>query len=258
AYQRFFKKLGGRPGFKKRHGKRSVWLTSELFRFPGLTGKAIPAGDYHIEIGTEKKPVGVIPFHAHVPFRIPNSVHLSIEHGKWHLSFSYDDEVVEPGDEDTAAWLRQHTAEELESMTQAFDRGVVAPVVGSNGSRYGYSGVPLRRMAKKEKGKQRWQRRMARRQKGSKRYAMAKARAHAAQRYAVNVRRDFAHQTSHRITVDDKTRLIVLEALKLRNMTASAKGTIDAPGKNVRQKAGLNPSRYTQVRSADFGQCGRN
>jgi putative transposase len=34
--------------------------------------------------------------------------------------------------------------------------------------------------------------------------------------------------------------LVVFEDLKIRNMTASAKGTAEAPGRNVRQKAGLN------------------
>ena len=34
--------------------------------------------------------------------------------------------------------------------------------------------------------------------------------------------------------------LVVIEDLKLRNMTRSAKGTADAPGKNVKQKSGLN------------------
>jgi putative transposase len=242
AYRRFFKKLGGRPRFKKRHGKRSVWLTSELFRFPGLTPGDIAPGEYHIEIGTKKKPVATMVFYAHVPFRLPKSLHISIEYGQWHLSFSYDDETVEPSDQETAAWLRQRTQEELGRMTVAFDRGVAAPVVGSDGSRYGYTDLQLQRMARKEQGKKRWQRRMARRQKGSKRYANAKARAHKAQKYAVNVRRDFAHQTSHRMTADDQTRLIVLEALKLHNMTASANGTKDAPGKHVRQKAGLNRS----------------
>ena len=33
---------------------------------------------------------------------------------------------------------------------------------------------------------------------------------------------------------------VVLEALKVRNMSASAKGTAAEPGKMVRQKAGLN------------------
>lgn len=33
AYERFFKKLGRRPKLKKKRGKQSVWLTSELFQF---------------------------------------------------------------------------------------------------------------------------------------------------------------------------------------------------------------------------------
>ncbi|MCR2831822.1 RNA-guided endonuclease TnpB family protein [Acidithiobacillus ferrooxidans] len=35
---------------------------------------------------------------------------------------------------------------------------------------------------------------------------------------------------------------VVLEDLKVRNMTGSAKGTVEQPGHNVRQKAGLNKS----------------
>lgn len=34
--------------------------------------------------------------------------------------------------------------------------------------------------------------------------------------------------------------VIVTEDLSIRNMTASARGTVDEPGSNVRQKAGLN------------------
>ena len=34
--------------------------------------------------------------------------------------------------------------------------------------------------------------------------------------------------------------MIRVEELNIRNMTRSAKGTVDAPGKNVRAKAGLN------------------
>jgi transposase len=36
--------------------------------------------------------------------------------------------------------------------------------------------------------------------------------------------------------------LIRVEDLKIRNMTRSAKGTVDSPGRYVRQKAGLNRS----------------
>ena len=51
-------------------------------------------------------------------------------------------------------------------------------------------------------------------------------------------RTDFAAWTANRLTKDHG--LVVVEALKVRNMTRSAKGTIERPGKNVRQKAGLN------------------
>jgi putative transposase len=51
-------------------------------------------------------------------------------------------------------------------------------------------------------------------------------------------RREYCHQTSHRLTA--KATHLAAEDLKIRNMTASAKGTIEAPGRNVRQKAGLN------------------
>lgn len=33
AYGRYFSKLGGRPTLHNKHGKQSVWLTSELFKF---------------------------------------------------------------------------------------------------------------------------------------------------------------------------------------------------------------------------------
>ena len=48
----------------------------------------------------------------------------------------------------------------------------------------------------------------------------------------------------HRITTDLVRRfgLIAVENLAIKNMTASAKGTLENQGKNVRQKAGLNRS----------------
>jgi transposase len=53
AYSRYFSKLGGRPVLRKKHGKQSVWLTSEVFKFLPVvdtqTGEI--AGD-QIQIGT--------------------------------------------------------------------------------------------------------------------------------------------------------------------------------------------------------------
>jgi putative transposase len=53
-----------------------------------------------------------------------------------------------------------------------------------------------------------------------------------------NARKDFLHKTS--TTIAKNHGVVVLEALKVRNMSASAKGTAVEPGKMVRQKAGLN------------------
>jgi putative transposase len=43
-----------------------------------------------------------------------------------------------------------------------------------------------------------------------------------------------------RALVDAAPAVIAMEALMLKNMTRSAKGTVEKPGVNVRQKAGLN------------------
>ncbi len=62
AYQRFFRTLGGRPKLKKKGGRQSVWLTSELFAFippvEAATGEVLR---YPLHVGTDKFPVGIIP-----------------------------------------------------------------------------------------------------------------------------------------------------------------------------------------------------
>ncbi len=55
-----------------------------------------------------------------------------------------------------------------------------------------------------------------------------------------NARLDFHHQLTHRLI--GRFGLIATEDLQVKNMTASAKGSMEKPGKNVRQKAGLNRS----------------
>ena len=54
------------------------------------------------------------------------------------------------------------------------------------------------------------------------------------------VRQDFLHQTSNAISKNHA--MIVMEDLKIRNMSKSASGTIEEPGRKVAQKSGLNRS----------------
>jgi putative transposase len=53
-----------------------------------------------------------------------------------------------------------------------------------------------------------------------------------------NARRDWQHKCSRAIV--DRFDVIALEDLKLRNMTRSAKGDAERPGRNVKAKSGLN------------------
>jgi putative transposase len=63
-----------------------------------------------------------------------------------------------------------------------------------------------------------------------------------------NQRRDFHHKTA-RVLVDTYD-AIALEDLSINNLTASARGTVEESGRNVRQKAGLNRS----ILDAGWGQ----
>ncbi|MFC0323202.1 RNA-guided endonuclease InsQ/TnpB family protein [Gallibacterium melopsittaci] len=53
-----------------------------------------------------------------------------------------------------------------------------------------------------------------------------------------NCRKDFLHQTSSKISKNHA--MIYIEDLQVSNMSKSAKGTLEAPGKNVAAKSGLN------------------
>lgn len=84
------------------------------------------------------------------------------------------------------------------------------------------------------------QRKLARKERGSKNRAKQRriySRLRCRER---RVRQDFLHKTS--TAVAKRYGTVVMEDLAVRSMSASAKGTIEAPGRNVRSKAGLNRS----------------
>jgi putative transposase len=63
-----------------------------------------------------------------------------------------------------------------------------------------------------------------------------------------NQRRDFHHKTAHGLV--DTCDMLALEDLRVAAMTTSAAGTVEAPGRNVAAKAGLNRS----ILDAGWGQ----
>jgi putative transposase len=241
AYQRYFKGLGGRPVLKRKHGKQSVWLTKELFEFIEFTNPTTQRKELKLRIGTAKHPLGVLEFTVHRDFKIPDSIHVSVHGGRWSLSFNADTDRAEPDEAQTLAALKMLTVEELTPLTLGLDRGVTVPLVGSNRQMWDISAAQQNKIIQQERYKKRWQRRLARRVKGSGRREDAKRRVARASLYAADVRKDFAHQTSHRIVAGAPS-LFVFEDLKVKNMTASARGTAAEPGASVAQKAGLNRS----------------
>jgi putative transposase len=77
-----------------------------------------------------------------------------------------------------------------------------------------------------------------------------------------NQRLDFHHKTAYALV--DAFDVLALEALRITNMTASAKGTTEQPGRNVAQKAGLNRSildagwgQFTAILTAKAASAGR-
>jgi putative transposase len=74
--------------------------------------------------------------------------------------------------------------------------------------------------------------------RGSIRRAKLKARLARAHARTADARRDWVEQRSTQIVRDYD--LIRVEDLDVWNMTRSAEGAVERPGRNVRQKAGLN------------------
>ena len=83
-----------------------------------------------------------------------------------------------------------------------------------------------------------YQRRMQRKELFSANWRKAKAHVSRVQRKIVNVRRDMLHKAS--TTISKNHAVVVLEDLRVLNLTASASGTVRDPGRNVRAKSGLN------------------
>ncbi|WP_196453067.1 RNA-guided endonuclease TnpB family protein [Planomonospora sp. ID82291] len=116
------------------------------------------------------------------------------------------------------------------------DRGVAASAALSTGELLTAPGLrepEARRLLRLE-------RKLARARCGSHRRAEVKAALAKLKARQSDRRRDWVEKTSTDLA--RRFDVIAVEDLRIRNMTRSAKGTVEQPGTNVRQKAGLNRS----------------
>ena len=139
--------------------------------------------------------------------------------GRWHVAFAHTPEPIAGPDEGTVVGI---------------DRGVVVSAALSTGDLLHAPGLS-RGEAKRLKG---LQQRLARAKRGSHRRARTKRAIAKLKAREKDRRKDWVEK----VTTDIARRFdtIRIEALDVRAMTRSARGTVEQPGQRVAQKRGLN------------------
>jgi putative transposase len=144
---------------------------------------------------------------------------VTLRNGQWHIAFAV---VPEP--------IEAPAAGEIIGI----DRGVTITAALSDGRKLNCPQLTVRERAQVRKH----QRRAARAPKGSEVRAAEHAKVARLKAREANRRKDWCEKTSTMLA--RSCGLVRFEKLNIKNMTRSAKGTVEQPGKNVRQKAGLN------------------
>ncbi|WP_369394489.1 RNA-guided endonuclease InsQ/TnpB family protein [Streptomyces sp. CG1] len=206
--------------FKVRWRSKSRWSPS--FRFPA--GNLITVERLGRKWGRAKLPkLGWVTFRWSRPLGGEvKSATLSRKGGHWFVSFLVSTEETTP---------EQHA---MPNTAVGIDRGVKVAAVTSDGDFHGRPFVTDGETVRYR----RLQQRLARSKRGSANRRKTLAAMNRTMGRVTDRRTDFCAQVAHRIKA--KNAVVVLEDLKTRNMSASASGTIEAPGVNVAQKRGLN------------------
>lgn len=142
--------------------------------------------------------------------------------GKWYASIQTEhqvDDVVHPS-----------------ASAVGIDVGISRLATLSDGSHF----PTINSFKAKQMRLARYQRAMARKVKFSKNWLKAKAKVSRIHAEISDIRKDYLHKVTTAIC--KKHTLVVIEDLQVSNMSRSAAGTQDAPGRNVKAKSGLNKS----------------
>ncbi|MCP5169218.1 MAG: IS200/IS605 family element transposase accessory protein TnpB [Hahellaceae bacterium] len=210
AYKNFFEKRADFPRFKKKG-------QSDSFRYP--QGCKLDQANSRIflpKLGwmryrNSRELMGAV-----------KNVTVSGKQGKWYISIQTEREIDAPVHPSTAI--------------VGIDMGIARFATLSDGSYF----APLNSFKRQEIALAKAQRAMSRKQKFSHNWKKAKARIQKIHARIGNARRDYLHKTT--ATISQNHAMIVIEDLQVKNMSKSAKGTIEAKGRNVKAKSGLNRS----------------
>ena len=210
AYANFFAKRARLPRFKKKG-------VSDSFRYPDPKQIKLDQGNSRIflpKLGwlryrNSREVLGTV-----------RNVTVSQSCGKWFVSIQTEREVEQPVPQATTA--------------VGIDMGVIRFATLSDGTFY----APLNSFKRHERALRRAQQSLSRKVKHSRNWRKAKTRIQRLHARIANVRADFLHKLSSAISKNHA--VVCMEDLQVRNMSKSASGTPQQPGKNVRAKAGLN------------------
>nr|WP_315591559.1 transposase [uncultured Cupriavidus sp.] len=209
AFRNFFAKRASFPRFKRKG-------EGDGFQFPDKNQIEVDGSNGRIKVPK----LGWLRYrNSRMVLGEVRSATVSLRAGKWYVSILTLREVEQPVPHGPAVGI---------------DVGVVRFATLSDGSYIS----PLASFRKHEQRLAKYQRRMARKVKGSSNWKRTKARIQRIHARVANARADFLHKASN--TISKNHAMIAIEDLQVRNMTKSAKGTADAPGRNVRAKSGLN------------------
>ncbi|TAK08386.1 MAG: transposase [Candidatus Manganitrophaceae bacterium] len=210
AYKNFFAKRADFPRFKKK-GRH------ESFRYP--QGCKLDQANNCLFLPK----LGWLRYrNSRVVLGAVKNVTVSQSGGKWYVSIQTEREVPEP----------VHPSRSIVGI----DVGVARFATLSDGVVF----TPRNSFKRHERALAKVQRAMSRKRKFSNNWKKAKTKVTKLHQKIANVRRDFLHKTSHEICKNHA--IIVIEDLQVRNMSKSAAGTKEKPGRNVRAKSGLNKS----------------
>lgn len=210
AYKNFFQKRAAFPRFKKRG-------QNDAFRYPqGVKLDQENSRIFLPKLGwmryrNSRQVTGVV-----------KNVTVSQSCGKWYISIQTESEVSTP----------VHPSVSMVGL----DAGVAKLATLSDGTIFD----PVNSFQKNQKTLARLQRQLSRKVKFSNNWQKQKRKIQRLYSRIANIRRDYLHKVT--TTVSKNHAMIVIEDLKVSNMSKSAAGTVSQPGRNVRAKSGLNRS----------------
>ena len=214
AYTNFFEKRGKLPVFKRKHGGSG-------FSFP--QGFTLDESNARIKLPK----LGWIPYtKTRAVLGEVKNISISCVAGKWFASLQTERQIAAPV-------ARLNEAGEPTSAV-GIDAGIKRFASFNDGEHL----APLNSFKTHQARLARYQRRLARKVKFSNNWKKGKVKLQAIHARIANVRKDYLHKATTAISKNHA--LVCVEALKIKQMSKSAKGSLEKPGKQVAQKRGLN------------------